>query len=303
MRAHLDVGEGIELRALEALLALREEWRGVIDIELAAMADLTITGADGARARAWLESALESGADVVGGAPGLDPDPAAAVDVLLSIAAAAGRPLDLHVDETLDPAAGVLATLSRVVVETGFDRPVTASHCASLGMLSEREQRELAAAVAAAGIAVVALPATNLYLLGRDRPTARPRGITALGPLVEAGVVVAAGVDNVNDHFNPLGTLDPLRTVELLVLAGHTSLDVALRSVTDAARRALRLPALAVEPGSPADLVALASPTLERAISETGEDRIVFKAGHLVAQTSVIQTVSPGAVLRKEAPV
>ena len=55
--------------------------------------------------RALLRDAIAAGVDLVGGCPHLDTDPIEANATLLSIAAAAGLPLDLHTDETLDPAA------------------------------------------------------------------------------------------------------------------------------------------------------------------------------------------------------
>ena len=63
----------------------------------------------------------------------------------------------------------------------------------------------VAAEVAEAGVAVVTLPQTNLFLQGRDHATATPRGLTALRPLLEAGVTVAGGADNLQDPFNTMG--------------------------------------------------------------------------------------------------
>ena len=98
----------------------------------------------------------------------------------LEIAAEHGLPVDLHTDETLDPAVGGLAELAELVAATGFPHPVTASHCVSLGMQPVAQQQATAELVAAAGVAVVALPATNLYLQGRDYQQAMPRGLTAV---------------------------------------------------------------------------------------------------------------------------
>ena len=293
LRGHVDVGEGIELRALDALLALRENWRELVHIELVAMADTVLTGTAGAAARGWLETALEAGVDVVGGAPWLDPDPTRCVELLLDIAAASGRPLDLHVDETLDPTSPALVELARAVVARNFDLPVTAGHCSSLGVVPEDKQRERAVAVATAGVSVVTLPATNLYLLGRDIPVARPRGLTALGPLLAAGVTVAAGSDNVRDAFNPVGAPDPLRTAGLLVLAGQISPSAALRAVTVDARKALRRPAVEIAPGCAADLVAVVAGSLEEALAEAGEERIVFRNGRVVSDTRVSASIAP----------
>ena len=88
--------------------------------------------------------------------------------------------MDLHTDETLNPRKLTLATMADLVTRTGFPHQVTASHCVSLGVQDGRTQQRVSEAVAAARIAVVALPQTNLYLQGRDHPAATPRGLTAV---------------------------------------------------------------------------------------------------------------------------
>src|SRR6202035_5282743 len=135
---------------------------------------------------------------------------------------------------------------------------VTASHCVSLGVQPAKGQQRTAEAAAAAGITVVALPQTNLYLQGRGHRTAMPRGLTAVPALRAAGVTVAAGGDNLRDPFHPLGRGDALEVAALMVTCGHLDASDALDCVTVAPRVALGLPPVQVAPGSRADLVALA---------------------------------------------
>ncbi len=193
----------------------------------------------------------------------------------------AGRGLDLHTDETLDPAVDGLSILADLVTSTGFAHAVTASHCVSLGMREETEQRRIAEAVAAAGIAVIALPATNLYLQGREQQRAMPRGVTAVKALLAAGVTVAAGADNVQDPFNPMGRACPFETAGLMVLTTHLQTDDAWAAVSDQAARAIGLGAAGIEPGAPADLLAVRARSLREAIAFGPPDRIVWRAGEL----------------------
>ena len=86
------------------------------------------------------------------------------------MAAEAGLPVDLHTDETLNPAMLALEDLAERVIATGFEHGVAASHCVTLALQPERRQQEVAEKVAAAGISVIALPHTNLFLQGRDSP-------------------------------------------------------------------------------------------------------------------------------------
>ena len=169
------------------------------------------------------------GSTSIGGCPHLETDPAAANDSFLTIAAEAGLPVDLHTDETLEPGDAGLGGPRRA---GGRDRVPAQRHGQPLrqpGLQSEHRQREVAEKVAAAGISVIALPHTNLFLQGRDSPVAMPRALTAVKALRAAGVNVAAGADNLQDPFNPVGRGDPLETAGLMIMAAHLLPDDALR--------------------------------------------------------------------------
>ena len=241
IRTHADVTRWNGLISLEALVGVRDRLAELVTIQVVALAGFPITGPDGAAQRTLLAEAMDAGADLVGGCPHLDPDPAAAIELFLETADRYGVAVDLHVDENLDPTSADLELLARRVLHSGFARPVTASHAVALGMRPPGEQQRIAELVAEAGIGVVALPATNLYLQGRDRPQATPRGLTAIAALRAAAVPVAAGGDNLRDPFHPLGNGDPLETAALLVLTAHLLPDEALAAVTTTARTVLGL--------------------------------------------------------------
>lgn len=290
IRTHVDVGEGIELRALEALLKLRSELADIVPLQVVALVSRPLTGEAGAENRAFLRAAIDAGADLVGGAPHVDPDPPAALEFCLLTAAEYGKPVDLHMDETLNRSVLGLSDLTRRVAE-GFPHPVTASHCVSLGIQSPEVQARVARDVAAGGISVVTLPQTNLYLQGRGSETSPPRGLTAVRALMAAGATVAAGSDNVQDPFNPLGRGDPLETAELLVAAGHLTPLEAYQLVSAGARKAMGLPEVEIASGSPCELLAVAGSSLQEVIATASEDRYVISGGDLVSRTGVVRHV------------
>jgi cytosine deaminase len=224
----------------------------------------------------------------VGGCPYLDPDPTEAIDLVLRTAAEHGLGVDLHVDETLDPGVLTLEALAERVVALGFAGPVMASHCVSLGMQPAAVQHRVAAKVAAAGISVVAMPQTNLYLQARDVATAAPRGLTAIAALRAAGVNVAAGADNVQDPFNVVGRADPLETAALMVMAGHLSPDEALAAVSARARQALGLPPVDIAMGSPAELVAIDAASVREAVASAPASRLVMHDGRIVSSQRLV---------------
>jgi cytosine deaminase len=285
VRTHVDTTIHTGLTNVEALVEVRRRVAEVIDVEIVALTGTPVVGPAGADHRALLRDALGTGADLVGGCPHLEDDGRIddATDVLLGIAAEAGVGVDLHTDETLDPAVMGLEHLARRVAE-GFAHPVTASHCVSLGQRSVDEQHRIAELVAAAGIGVVTLPHTNLWLGGRDRQPV-PRGLTAVDALRTAGVAVAAGADNLQDPFNPLGRACPFETAGLMVLAAHDLPHDAWAAVSRDAATVLGRTGGTVEVGAPADLLAVPATSLRQAIAEGPRPRRVFRRGREVAAT------------------
>jgi cytosine/creatinine deaminase len=282
IRTHADTTHENRMMSVEALVEVRRRTADICDLQIVSLVSWPVVGAPGAESRALLREALAAGADVVGGAPHLDDDWAAANDTLLGIAAEFGRDVDLHTDETLDPTACSLADLAERVVATGFPHRVTASHCVSMSMQSEVRQGEIAELVAAADISIVALPQTNLFLQGREHQYAMPRALTAVKALRTAGANVCAGADNLQDPFNPMGRGDPLETAALMVLAAHLLPDDALHSISGAARIAITGTADEIRAGGRADLVVVDAASVREAIAFQPSQRIVFHGGRRV---------------------
>jgi cytosine deaminase len=292
IRSHVDVGPGLGLRGLEAVASVKAELAasGLADLQLVALISCPLTGEEGAENRELLRAAMAAGADIVGGAPHIDPDPAGATRELVAIAAELGVPVDLHVDETLNPNALSLRDYAAALHEYDTIPGAVAGHCVSLGVQTDEVQAEVAAEVAAAGIAVVPLPASNLYLQSRGLTTSPPRGITAVKALHAAGVTVAAGADNVRDPFNSLGRSDALETAALMVMAAHLTPEQAWHSVSNAGRTAIGIPVVNLAPGDPAEILATRGTSLTDAIARASDERIVIHRGAVVARTTVATT-------------
>ena len=158
-------------------------------------------------------------------------------------------------------------------------------------------------AVAAARIAIVALPQTNLYLQGRDHPAATPRGLTAMRPLRAAGATVAAGGDNLRDPFHPVGRGDALEVAALMVTCGPPRPRGRAR-VGDRRRRApcSGLPPVRLAPGCPADLVAIPGGDALEALGAASAHRTVWRAGRVVARTTVHAEIARSAHAQKHVP-
>jgi cytosine deaminase len=281
IRTHVDILPGADpLRGVEALLRLREETRGLVDLQI-----VLLTRQDSPEP--VILEAVGSGVDLLGGAPHLWDDPAADTGRLLDLAERLGVPVDLHTDEQTGADVLSIRELCRQVRARGLQQRVTASHCVSLGSLEPELLAEIIGEVRAAGLGVVSLPITNLYLQGRDHLSLRPRGIPALRALLDAGIDIAAGGDNIRDPFNPMGRADPFETTSLLITAGHLDAASALAAVTSGGRTVLGLPPSGPVRGASANLVAVRASSLADALAGPGDARIVVHNGRLVSRTTV----------------
>jgi cytosine deaminase len=280
VRCHVDVLSGdAPLRGVKALVQARDELRDVMHIELAALAGPTIPTAD-------VEAALDLGVDLVGGAPHLADDQSADLQRLLAIAVERGVGVDIHTDESLT-SDYTLAELARSVRDWPAEMPVTAGHCVRLGTLPLDELDGIIDEVLASDIGIVTLPITNLYLQGWQHPVSTPRGLTAVRRLLDAGVRLGAGADNVRDPFNPVGRSDALETASLLITAGHLTLTEAYAAVSDGARSVMNLEPAGVSVGAKAELLAVRGVNLADVVANAPADRYVIHAGRLVAFSEV----------------
>lgn len=275
VRTHVDVGHDIGTAGVEALVQVRTAVADRIDLQLVGLVGSVTDPKVRDANRGALIEALDAGIDVVGGCPHLEPDPRAALDWLMELAAERELPLDLHTDENLDLDSLDLETLADAVTSTRFRPGVVASHCVSLGMQTEATQQRVAEKVAASGIGVVVLPQTNLFLQARNLDVAPPRGLTAVAALHRAGATVAGGADNLQDPFCLVGRADAFETAALLVMAAHLTPADAYTAVSVSARSVMGL-------GPTQDLLAVRGQSLREAIATAPADRVVVRDGRVV---------------------
>ena len=285
IRTHADVTEWNSLDSIDALLEVRNRTREIVEIQIVALLGWPLSGEQGSNNLALGKKAIKLGADILGGCPHLDVDPVGANIALLQLASELGCGLDLHTDEHTDAHRVSLEDLAERVIAIKFAHSVTASHCVSLGMQTEDVQQRISEKVALASIGVVALPHTNLFLQGRDKSTAPPRGLTAISKLRRAGVRVAAGADNLQDPFNPLGSGDPLETAALMVLAAHQLPDDAFDAISNTAKSVIGTAQSHLKIGDRADLMLTQADSLREAIANRSARSMVMYRGRLTHLT------------------
>jgi cytosine deaminase len=290
VRAHVEVDPILGLSALEVALELRERLAGLMTLQVAAFPQEGIQKAPGTEQ--LLREALTLGADVLGGAPYVDPDPLAHLDTLFKLATAAGVPLDLHADFSDDPPADPPGLTARHAAERalaeGYVGRVVLGHATALGALPPAELQPLAELLARADVSVVTLPATDLYLGGRADTVNIRRALAPVRALRQAGVNVAYASNNVRNAFTPFGNADPLEVGLLLMAGGHlaarSDVEAVFDMTTTNAARAVGLTDYGVSVGDCANLVLLDATSPWEALVSQAEKVLVISEGRVAVE-------------------
>jgi cytosine deaminase len=196
-----------------------------------------------------------------------------------------GLPLDMHIDEHLNDVGLLFQPLIELTKAYGMGGRVIAGHCSALDALSPSEARRVAEGFAQAGIAVVTLPAANLFLQGRDAARLTPRGLTRVKQLLASGVQVAAGSDNIQDPFVPTGSGDLVEIARWTLLAGHLGLNdlsVACNMVAATPAKLMGLADWGLHVGARADLLITAAASVEDLVASGAPERLIMVGGRFI---------------------
>jgi cytosine deaminase len=268
--------------SLPVLCEVREAWRGRVDLQFVSLTGLDVFDQQGgAQERARL---LRRHGGLLGAHAYRNDDLGAKLRRVFELAAQHELMLDLHVDEGLHEDALALASVAALAVEFGMQGRVTCGHACSLAMQPRDQAEETLQRCAAAGVHLVALPTSNLYLQGDWSATPVQRGITRVREARAAGVNVCIATDNVADAFYPYGSYDLLENWGLAVQLAHLP-DAAswLDTITANPARAMGLAwdgLLRV--GAPADLVVAQAASGHELVSPSGRQRRVVRDGALL---------------------
>jgi cytosine deaminase len=156
---------------------------------------------------------------------------------------------------------------------------------AKLSLLPPDQVRALARRLADAGIAVTVLPATDLFLMGRDAAHSVPRGVAPAHRLREQGVVCSLATNNVLNPFTPFGDCSLLRMANLYANIAQTGrpdeLQACFDMVTTLPARLINLKDYGIAVGNPADIVALDCADPVSAVAELAQPVLGMKRGRI----------------------
>ncbi len=298
VRAHPDTDPLGGLTGFKVMLQLKKEYANAVDMQVVAFPQEGIIKLPGAFE--ILEEAMKLGADVVGGCPYNEnsyEDTKKHVDLVFGLAKKYKKDLDFHADFGDNPDDLRYRSIDYIIEKTikeGYQGRVTVGHMTSLSSIDPALLKDTIARMAKAGINIVPLPATDMYLSGRGDVNKVRRGVINPKPFVEGGVNVAFSSNNIRNAFTPFGRGDLLMIGSLFEHAAQlgsiSDQKLLLRMITENAAKILRISdkyGLAV--GKQADLVVLGTKAVSDVFLDVPVRKYVIKRGKVVYRSELLE--------------
>ncbi|MBG9549234.1 cytosine deaminase [Cytobacillus firmus] len=295
VRTHVDVTDP-SLTALKALLEVKEEMSDYVDLQLVAFPQEGINSyPSGAE---LMEEALKMGADVVGGIPHFEftrEYGVASMKTAFDLAEKYDRLVDIHCDEIDDEQSLFVEVVAVEAYERGLGSRVTASHTTAMGSYNDAYTYKLFRLLKLSNINFVANPLVNIHLQGRFDTYPKRRGITRVKELLEAGLNVSFGHDDIFDPWYPLGTGNMLQVLHMGIhvsqLMGYEQIVNSFDLITNNSAKTLNIEEkYGIEEGKPANLIILDAENEYEAIRRQAAVKYSIRNGKIIAETKPSQT-------------
>lgn len=294
IRTHLDSLAPQASISFPVFREMRERWAGRIDLQASSIAPVNIFLTDEGRQLA--DIVAESGGrlgcvtkSMTYPNDTMPPDLDEALVRVFQLAAERGLDLDLHVDESTDPAARSLIRVARTALAQKFKGHILCGHVTSLALQTDDFIEETIAACKEAGVDIVSLPTVNMYLQDRSQEARTPRwrGVTVLHEMKARGLRVAVAGDNCRDPFHAYGDHDMLDTFTQAVKILHLDHPLGdwIRAATETPAAIMGVDRGVLKPGAPADLIVLKARNYSEMLARSQFDRTVLRAGRAIDTT------------------
>lgn len=276
IRTNVDVDASVGLKGIEALIQLREKYRGIITLQVVAFAQEGVFFDH--ETQVLLEQAIQMGADMIGGHSTAKGEGEKHIDFILNLAQKYNIEADFHLDESGNRNHYLLPYLAKRMNELGLVGRVNAIHCCTLSSLNQDELEE----------ALLLIETSQLKIT--VAPTAiSTRNLAPVKRLIEKNITVGLGSDNIRDFFNPLGSGDIKQAALLLSYVqrffSEDEVNQVWSMVTDSGARLLGLPNFKIEKNNVANLTILDAYSPKEVIAYTSPAVVIIRSGKLIQDT------------------
>jgi cytosine/creatinine deaminase len=281
MRTHVEADPRVGLNGFHALRTLKRDYAWALDLQICVFPQEGLTNDPGTEE--LLVEACEQGADVIGGCPYTDTDPAAQTTRIFDIARRFDLDVDFHLDFDLDPSWMHLDEVCRQTDAHRWGGRVAVGHVTKLSTVDRARLSEIGTRLANAGVAVTVLPATDLFLMGREHHHQVPRGVAPAHRLLAHGVTCSLATNNVLNPFTPFGDCSLIRIANLYANIAQLGRSADMRAcfdmITTLPARLMNAARYGIAVGHTADLVVIDSRDPAMAVAELAQPLFGYKHG------------------------
>ena len=229
LRTFVETDPKTQLRSFDAIKRLRENYAFAIDIEICAFAQEGLT--DEIETYDLLKKALQNGADLVGGCPYKDENPGKHIEMIFDIAQEFDVDVDFHLDFDLDPINSDIPKIAEETIKRNYQNRVSIGHVTKLSAMEKEQRNKMISLLHDAKITLTVLPATDIFLNGRDHELLIPRGMVNANELSENGVNVTVASNNILNAFTPFGDASLVRMGNMYANLAQLSKDEDMKEV------------------------------------------------------------------------
>jgi cytosine/adenosine deaminase-related metal-dependent hydrolase len=199
-----------------ALAAARLAVSEYPDIKLV-IACQTLKGVLEKEQRIIIEKSLDD-VDIIGSLPGADSGREDKhLDIVMGWAKDLGKRLHVHVDQLNSPLERETELLARKIMQHGLEGRVTAIHSISVAAHKKEYRNEVYKMAKDAGLSFITCPSAWIDHKRNETLVPSHNAITPVDELLQHGLVVALGSDNICDVYKPFCDGDMLNELRLLI--------------------------------------------------------------------------------------
>src|SRR6266540_2147339 len=274
IRAFADVDSKARLEGMKALMRAREEFKGIVQVQVCAFAQDGLRREPGASE--LMHQAMELGADVVGGIPWIEyteADIQEHIKEIFDLAQEFNKDVSMLVDDAGDAGLRSLEAMAVEAIRRGWQGRALAHHARAMELYPQPYFQKVVALLKQAKMAVVSDPHTGpLHARVKE--------------LLEEGVLVCLGQDDISDGYYPFGRNNMLEVAflaaHLLWMTTNRELETLYNMITINAAQAMNLNGHSLKAGNPANLVVLSAPNVLEALREHTAPIHVISGGKLI---------------------
>ncbi len=274
IRAFADVDSKAKLEGIKALIKAREEFKGIVDVQVVAFPQDGVVREPGAYE--LVREAMKMGADVVGGIPWIEfteEDEQEHIDKMFEIAKEFDKPVSMLVDDAGDPGLRTLEMLAIKAIKEGWEGRVLAHHARAMALYPKPYFMKLVAILKKAKMGVISDPHTGpLHARVKE--------------MIEEGALVALGQDDISDAYYPYGRNNMLEVAflssHILWMTTSEDMEKLYDMITVDAAKAMGIKNFGLKEGNDAHLVILKEENVLEALRNHDEPAYVISHGKLV---------------------